>query len=93
MKKYPKQIIKLANSVARKGGYGFATEIVFGNENKIISHINYGYRKYTTGEYVSNAYRHNFGWKNTYYQNSETTIMLNCDDNIVKKYLKIENIK
>lgn len=27
-----------------------------------------GYRKFTTGEYVSNAYRDKFGWKNTYYQ-------------------------
>ena len=27
-----------------------------------------GYRKNTTGEYVPNAYRRNFGWKNTFYQ-------------------------
>ena len=33
-----------------------------------ISCTGYGYRKLTTGEYVPNAYRDHFGWKNTYYQ-------------------------
>jgi hypothetical protein len=55
---------KEANRIARQAGYGVA------------EHIAYGYRKYTTGEYVSNAYRSSFGWKNTYYQNASTTIML-----------------
>jgi hypothetical protein len=65
-----------ANALARKAGYGPATTIVFGPEAKVLSHVAYGYCKYTTGEYVSNAYRHAFGWKNTYYQPSLTTVML-----------------
>jgi|WetSurMetagenome_2_1015567.scaffolds.fasta_scaffold526152_1 hypothetical protein len=39
-----------------------------------ISCTCFGYRKCTTGEYVSNAYRQNFGWKNTYYQNAQLAI-------------------
>lgn len=73
-----KQIQIMANSIARKCGYGSATTIIFGNINepKIVSHTPYGYRKCTTHEYVPLAYRNNFGWKNTYYQNAETTIMM-----------------
>lgn len=69
-------IQKLANIVARKHGYHSATKIVWGNEERVISHTSYGYRKYTTGEYVPNSYRVNFGWKNTYYQHAETVVML-----------------
>jgi len=71
-----KDIQKKANAIARKNGYGTATSIVFGNENKVISHICYGYRKNTTGEYVPNKYRSNFGWENTYYQSAETEVMV-----------------
>ena len=67
---------KLANIIARKAGYGTATEIVHGTENKVVSHIDFGYRKYTTGEYVCNSYRSHFGWKNTYYQRAETVVMI-----------------
>lgn len=67
---------KKANIIARKNGYGTATTIILGAENKVVSHTCYGYRKYTTGEYVSNKYRANFGWKNTYYQAAETTVMV-----------------
>ena len=73
------EIIRKANSIARKNGYGRATEIILGNEDKIVSHISYGYRKYTTGEYVSNKYRSNFGWKNTYYQHAETVVMVKAN--------------
>lgn len=71
-----KEIQKMANSIARKRGYGFASEIIFTNTDKpkVKKHTCYGYRKYTTGEYVSNSYRANFGWKNTYYQNAQTTV-------------------
>lgn len=65
-----------ANAIARKAGYAKATSIVFGDEEKVIEHTRYGYRKYTTGEYVPNSYRRNFGWKNTYYQNAETVVQL-----------------
>lgn len=74
-----KKIQRKANSIARKNGYGIATSIVFGDENKVLKHTPYGYRKHTTGEYVSNAYRSKFGWKNTYYQRAETTVQLKVE--------------
>jgi hypothetical protein len=69
-------ITKLANSTARKAGHGRATSIVFGptEEPRVIDSTAYGYRKKTTGEYVPNAYRYRFGWKNTYYQHAECTV-------------------
>ena len=67
---------KRANIIARRAGYGSATSIIYGNEDKVVSHTSYGYRKRTTGEYVPNSYRNNFGWKNTYYQRAETVVML-----------------
>lgn len=70
------EILKRANSIARKNGRGSATTIVIGDEDKVIDHTRSGYRKYTTGEYVSNKYRSNFGWKNTYYQHAMTTVMV-----------------
>ena len=72
-------IDKLANSVARKEGCGTATEIKFSPDaicGKVVKHIHYGYRKYTTGEYVPKKYLANFGWKNTYYQHAETVVAL-----------------
>ena len=76
------EIKRLANSIARKSGYGIATIIKIDHRlksgtGKVISRTDYGYRKYTTGEYVPNAYRNKFGWKNTYYQNAETVVALN----------------
>lgn len=68
------------NAVARKNGYGIATEIIIGDEDRVISHISYGYRKITTGEYVPNAYRRKFGWKNTFYQQAKTVVMLKGGD-------------
>lgn len=76
--KNPKLVIK-ANSIARQHHCGKATEIEIGNENKIISFVSCGYRKYTTGEYVSNAYRANFGWKNTYYQTAQCKVMVQIE--------------
>ena len=65
-----------ANRIARSRGYGRANKIVWGSEDKVLAHTQYGYRKRTTGEYVSNAYRNKFGWKNTYYQSAYTVVML-----------------
>ena len=68
-----------ANSVARANGYGSATTILFEENAKkdyVKKHIHFDYRKHTTGEYVSIAYRANFGWKNTYYQHAETVVVL-----------------
>lgn len=76
------EIQKKANKIARKHGYLRATKIVFGDTNQLISHTNYGYRKKTTGEYVGNAYRNKFGWKNTYYQRAETVVELSLQENI-----------
>lgn len=61
-------IIKIANILARKHGYLKATKVICGSNFKLIKAIRYGYRKFTTGEYVPHKYRCNFGWKNTYYQ-------------------------
>lgn len=67
---------RIANTIARRAGYGLGDIIVVGDKNCVVSHVRYGYRKYTTGEYVSNKYRANFGWKNTFYQPAITTVML-----------------
>ncbi|MGH6640545.1 MAG: hypothetical protein ACREBY_18335 [Polaromonas sp.] len=67
-------IQRKANKIAKEAGHGMATKIVIGTANRVIDHINYGYRKISTDEYVPNAYRNNFGWKNTYYQPAETTV-------------------
>ena len=72
-------IQKIANSIARKNGFGKADEIIFDDtitEGYVKEHVRYGYRKYTTGEYVPNKYRANFGWKNTYYQHAHTVVVL-----------------
>ena len=75
--KITKEQQKRANAIARKNGFGKATEIIIRKgKEKVLEHTPYGYRKYTTGEYVSNAYRNNFGWKNTYYQNAKTTVQI-----------------
>jgi hypothetical protein len=68
--------VRRANVIARQYGYGFATAYQFGDCEKIISRTNYGWRKNTTDEYVPNAYRANFGWKNTYYQNAITIVQI-----------------
>jgi hypothetical protein len=67
---------KSANIIARAKGYHRATTIIYGGEDRVVSAASCGYRKFTTGEYVSNAYRANFGWKNTYYQHAHCTVML-----------------
>lgn len=67
---------KKANIIARKNGFNRATEIVKGDENKVVKYVQFGYRKYTTGEYVPNSYRSNFGWKNTYYQPAIVVVMI-----------------
>lgn len=71
-----KEMQKKANSIARKNGFGRATEIIFGEEEKVVDYTKYGYRKATTGEYVSAAYRAKFGWKNTYYQHAVCVVMI-----------------
>lgn len=69
---------KLANSVAKNNYYGKATSITFKNVKKpeIGETISHGHRKYTTGEYVPNAYLQNFGWKNTFYQKAKCEVIL-----------------
>ena len=71
---------QFANAAARHFGYHRADHIVVcemenpASRSKMIDHTSYGFRKFTTDEYVPNSYRNNFGWKNTYYQNAITTI-------------------
>ena len=64
----------VANSIARKAGHGRATEIVALGFVGVVSHVRFGYRKHTTGEYVPKSYLRNFGWKNTYYQAAECVV-------------------
>jgi hypothetical protein len=71
-----KDFYRCANKISRRNGYSKATAIVRGTANKVISRVNPGYRKYTSGEYVSAAYRKHFGWKNTYYQKAVTVVMI-----------------
>jgi hypothetical protein len=79
----PHDISRYANALARQAGYGMATEIWyqeipdnFPQNGYVASHVRYGWRKKSTDEYVPNAYRANFGWKNTYYQQAETVVVL-----------------
>lgn len=74
---FRKTIAKEANKIARENGYHSATYWCLGDEDKVIKRTPNGYRKKTTHEYVPNAYRNNFGWKNTYYQPAITKVMVN----------------
>ena len=76
----PQWLQTKANAIARKARCGSASEILIGNERRVVKHIRYGFRKYTTGEYVPNKYRANFGWKNTYYQHAITTVSILPED-------------
>ena len=69
-KKNMKSTQQIANAIARKNGANIATSIVFADipDGTVTNHVKYGYFKNTTGERVSNAYRRNFGWKNTSYR-------------------------
>lgn len=73
-----KTLQQIANSVARQYGCGRATEIRIGKRER-VSHTRYGYRKFTTGEFVPNAYLRKFGWKNTYYSAAETVVTLTVE--------------
>jgi hypothetical protein len=77
MKNYTeyKTIENYANAIARKYGHGRAYEIEEGDTDCILKHTPYGWRKNSTGEYVSQAYR-NIGWSNTYYQQAETIVQV-----------------
>jgi hypothetical protein len=79
MKTEAEKIQKLANSFARKNGCGRATEVIIDPKitiPEIRETVSYGWRKYTTGEYVPNKYRSNFGWKNTYYQHAVCVVAM-----------------
>jgi hypothetical protein len=71
-----KTLQQQANAIARKHGHKKATKIVWTAEPTIVESVDFGYRKKTTGEYVPNAYRANFGWKNTYYQKAVCVVGL-----------------
>lgn len=75
-----KKAIKTPNQIARSARHNRATSIVVGNDSKVLSTTNFGYRKGTTGEYVSSAYRSKFGWKNTYYQHAKCEVMVNIEN-------------
>lgn len=46
------------------------------SEPSIGKIVLYGRRKYSTGQYVPNAYLRNFGWKNTYYQRAVNEVIV-----------------
>ena len=71
---WAEDIQRRANTIACRAGHGRADVVRIGARNRVLSHTAFGYRKYTTGEYVPNAYLANFGWKNTYYQHAETVV-------------------
>lgn len=61
------------------GRYNRATHITVATDPdsppfRFFKAVRPGYRKFTTGEYVPNSYRSNFGWRNTYYQHAETHV-------------------
>lgn len=68
---------KRANIIARKAGHGTATEVICGKVDRVIDHTPYGYCKKSDGQYVPNAYRNNFGWKNTYYRFGALVVEIN----------------
>ena len=72
-----KSLKQFANAYARHIGYGKADLICVEDipikGARIAGRINYGWRKFTTGEYVCNAYRAK-GWHNTYYQRAHTAV-------------------
>lgn len=88
MKNLAKAIRRSANIVAMEEGYGKAAFIISGDKNEVVEHIRHGYRKYTSGEYVPNAYRRKFGWKNTYYQPATTTVEL---VNLIEQFVDFES--
>lgn len=72
------EVRRRANVVARQCGHGRATAIVLGRQDRVLSHVPHGYRKRSTGEYVSNAYRDK-AWSSTYYQRAETVVEIAAD--------------
>ena len=70
------EIQTTANIVARDNSMGRATKIIKGENLEMVSSTDFGYRKNTTDEYVSNAYINNFGWKNCYYQSAECVVSI-----------------
>jgi len=72
--------IKTANQIAREYGHHGATDVIVGDDSKLMRSTSFGYRKHTTGEYVPKAYLANFGWKNTYYQHAECVVMVNVEN-------------
>ncbi|MHB8387502.1 MAG: hypothetical protein ACYDAO_09315 [Thermoplasmataceae archaeon] len=72
--------MKTPNQIARTVHMLRATEIIIGDDTKVLRTQRFGYRKNTTGEYVPKKYLSNFGWKNTYYQPAECVVMLNIEN-------------
>lgn len=72
---------QVANAIARQWGSPWATDYVITASTKCgyRDYVRHGYRKNTTGEYVSTSYRAHFGWKNTYYQALAITAVISAD--------------
>lgn len=71
----PQALMTAANRVAKKGGCQKSTAIVIGQVDQVVERVLCGYRKRTTGEYVTASYRKK-GWSNTYYQRAIAVVEL-----------------
>lgn len=85
-----KGLIRYANAVARRNGHGRADNIFVGEDDKVLAHVPYGYRKNTTGQYVTNSYVRK-GWSSVFYQHAETTVQV-CKD-VYNEIMKKENCR
>ena len=71
----PQALMKAANRVAKRDRCHKSTAIVIGQVDQVVERVRCGYRKCTTGEYVSDAYRKK-GWSNIYYQRAVAVVEL-----------------
>ena len=85
MKDIVKQLDKKANIIARKAGYGKATDYRLGVHSRVVERTEPGYYKNTTNERVPFEYIKKFGWKNCRYVHAYTLIELD-----VRKLTTIE---
>ena len=71
-----KQIKKIANSIARKAGYGKATEIHFSDieKGKVMWHNPWGFRT-NSGKFFAHVRTTRYAW-NGRYESAETAVLL-----------------
>ena len=70
----PEAVIDQVRREVAAAGTSWQSVELLASSKKGSKFVRSGYRKLTTDEYVPQAYRANFGWKNTYYQAAKLTI-------------------